>query len=247
VDAPVFFSPNGSRAIMRLRGLGLPVVLWAARPLLRPRRHAAAQVRLPAATPRWAPEVPVEAPIHQAFFRIPRSEARRPLIVTGGRLQGPGNAELTAQLAVLLNDEDLGIGFNWIGAVDEVSRTRLNAAGVGVFEVRNEADCAARLGAGWIYLAPGSPRGFAQCLVEAMAAGLPCVALDSEAHRELIRDGESGFLCQTERDMLNRIAALIDDPALRERIGRAARHEACGRFGESQFGAKLLAAYALDV
>jgi len=61
----------------------------------------------------------------------------------------------------------------------------------------------------------------------------------------LIREGENGYLCQTTREMIARIALLIDDPALRRRLGAAGRADAALRFSETQFGAKLLAVYSL--
>lgn len=78
-----------------------------------------------------------------------------------------------------------------------------------------------------------------------MAAGLPCVALDCPQHRELIRAGETGHLCASEGDMIERIAMLIDTPALRARLGAAARLEAQRRFGESAFALRLRAVYAM--
>jgi len=246
VTAPVFFSPHGSRTIVVLRGLGV-LVLSAARPLRRSHRSAAIVNVSDEARPfeRWKCADLVESPVNELFFSVPRREARHPLIVTGGRMQGVRSAELLAQLAVLLSGEDLRISFNWIGTVDAVSRMSLNAAGVGVFDVETDAEYASRLSAGWIYLAPGGTRGPPLFLVEAMAAGLPCVALDCAENREVIRDGETGYLCKTERDMIDRIATLIDDPALRLRMGESARNEAQCRFGQSQFDLKLLAAYAL--
>jgi glycosyltransferase involved in cell wall biosynthesis len=246
VTAPIFFSPHGSRSIAATRGMGA-LVLRAAGRLLGP-RGSAAIVNVPHeahAFRRWASAELVESPVGDVFFSAPRREARHPLVITGGRAQGARSAELLAQLAVLLSGEDLRIGFNWIGSVDEVSRVRLGAAGVSVFDVSSDAECASRLAAGWVYLASGGTRGFPLFLAEAMAAGLPCVALDVPLHREMIRDGETGYLCKTERDMIGRIATLIDDPALRAGLGQAARLEARRRFGESLFGAKLLAAYAL--
>jgi glycosyltransferase involved in cell wall biosynthesis len=156
-----------------------------------------------------------------------------------------GGAEHLAQLAVLLNGADLSISFNWIGPVDEGSRVRLKAANVGLLAATSDADWAAHLSAGWIYVAPGSSRGFAFLLAEAMAAGIPCVALDCPRHSELIRDGETGFLCKLERDMIGCIATLVDSPLLRTRIGQAGRAEARRRFGEDKFSARLLSAYAL--
>jgi len=114
-----------------------------------------------------------------------------------------------------------------------------------VFDSASDTECASRLAAGWIYIALGGARGFPLFLAAAMAAGLPCVATDCPPHRELIRDGETGFLCRSEHEMIRSIATLIDDPALRGRIGGAARGEAKQRFGASSFSIKLLAAYAV--
>jgi len=246
VKVPIFYSPHGSRSLGKLRALG-DLVLLIFRPLLRPSRNAAI-VNVPRETrafDKWKSVELVESPVADAFFTVPRNEARHPLVVTGGRAQTARSAELLTQLAVLLSGGELRISFNWIGAVDAVSRVRLNAANVSVFDKTSDTECASRLAAGWIYVAPGGTRGFPLSLVEAMAAGLPCVVMDCAQHREVIRDGETGFLCESERDMIGCIATLIDSPSLRATIGGAARAEARRRFGESEFGARLLAAYAL--
>lgn len=245
-DVPLFFSPHGSPAIGALRGLGR-LALVVGRALPSPSRGAAI-VNVPRETEafaHWESTELVESPVGEIFFAVERNEARHPMIVTGGRAQGARSAELLAQLAVLLSGEDLRIGFNWIGTVDEDSRVRLKAAGVGVFDVTTDTECAARLAAGWLYLAPGETRGFPLFLAEAMAAGLPCVAFDCLQHREVVREGETGYLCKTPQEMIARIAMLIDDPALRHRVGAAAKADAALRFSEAQFGVKLRAAYAL--
>jgi glycosyltransferase involved in cell wall biosynthesis len=243
---PIFYSPHASRSQGTLRAIGaLPMLL--ARSMLRESRGAEI-VNVPrekSALERWRSVELVESPVGEIFFSMPRNEARHPLIVTGGRVQSVASVERLAQLAVLLSGEDLRISFNWIGIVDAVSRARLKAADVGVFDVAGDAEYAARLATGWIYVAPASTRGFPLFLIEAMAAGLPCVALDDPQHREVIRHGETGYLCPTETEMISCIAALIDNPELRVRIGAAARAEARRRFGEPEFGVKLLAAYGL--
>lgn len=243
---PIFYSPHGSRSLGKAQGIRA-LARFVVGVVLRPARRAAI-VNLPQETQefdRWKSAELVESPVDEVFLDAPRNEARHPLVVTGGRSPSVRSAELFAQLAVLLSGEDLGMSFNWLGSVDPVSRVRLNAAGVGVFDVESDADCASRLSAGWVYLATGGTRGFPLFLVQAMAAGLPCVALDCPPCRAVIRDGETGFLCATERELIDRIAALVDSPALRARIGDAARLEARQRFGVSQFGEKLLAAYSL--
>ncbi len=243
---PIFFSPHSSRTINALQSLGRRV-LSVLQPLVRASGGSTiVNVRQERRTfVHWKSTELVESPVSDVFFTVTRSESHHPLVITGGRTQGPRNAELMAQLAVLFSGEDLRVGFNWIGTMDKVSRVRLGAAGVSVFDVANDAECAARLAPGWIYLAPGGTRGFPVFLAEAMAAGLPVVALDCAQHREVVRDGETGYLCKTERDMIDRIAQLIDDAELRVRMGTAARQHAQQRFSETKFDAKLLAAYAL--
>ena len=246
VQAPIFYSPHGSRSLGALGALGSLAMLLA-RPLLPPARGAVIVNALQEtrAFEHWNPAELVENPVGDAFFAVPRNEARHPLIVTGGRASDVRAVELVAQLAVLLGGGDPHISFNWIGSVDEVSHARLAAAGVGVFDAAADAESAARLGSGWICLAPARSSAFPRFLVEAMAAGLPCIALDCPQHREVIRAGETGYLCASERDMMERIALLIDEPGLRARLGAGAQAEAQRRFGESAFALRLRAAYAL--
>jgi glycosyltransferase involved in cell wall biosynthesis len=71
----------------------------------------------------------------------------------------------------------------------------------------------------------GNREGMSSGLTEAMAAGVPVVASDTPANRELIIPGDSGFLVQTgNRAGLARHAnKLLNDVDLRKRIGNAAR------------------------
>lgn len=245
LQAPVFYSPHRSQARRTSLTIGA-LALFLIRPLLRP-LHSAAIVNVPRQTlafERWESVALVESPVSDVFHTVTRNEARYPLIVTGGRVRNAQSVDRLAQLSVLLGGEELRISFNWIGTVDAPARVRLKAANVSVFDVSSDAERATRLAAGWIYVALGGARG--SLLAEAMAAGLPCVAADHPQHREVIRDGETGFLCRSERDVIGRVAALIDSAALRARIGKAAREEAKDRFAESSFSTKLLEAYAVS-
>ena len=99
---------------------------------------------------------------------------------------------------------------------------------------------------GWLYVAHGRARGFPLHLAEAMAAGLPCVAIDSPMHRSLLRHGDTGLLCSDGEDMLRQVARLVDDRDLRAAMGRAARREAEQRFVQARFRDELLAAYDVE-
>lgn len=210
------------------------------------RTTSAAEIS-PLAAASHHPMAQVERPVSAEFLSTPRREARHPLIVTGSHASSPRDADLFAQLAVLLGGGDLGLAFNWVGAVDEASRLRLKAAQVGVFPASTVAEWASRLAAGWVYLAPGGAPGFPSLLVEAMAAGLPCVAVDTPDHRSVVRHGENGYLCRTAEEIVNCIAPLIDSAELRRKIGQAARRDMEERFDETRFREALFAAYHLPI
>lgn len=56
-----------------------------------------------------------------------------------------------------------------------------------------------------------------------MALGIPAVCSPVGVNSTIIRDGENGFLAATEDDWYDRLARLLDDAALRRRIGAAGR------------------------
>jgi glycosyltransferase involved in cell wall biosynthesis len=68
---------------------------------------------------------------------------------------------------------------------------------------------------------------FSLVTFEAAASGLPILATAVNGVRELIEDGQNGFLISPEPHVIaERLMALAGDPALRERLGRAARQSA---------------------
>jgi glycosyltransferase involved in cell wall biosynthesis len=185
----------------------------------------------------------VEGPVDSAYFDVAMQAARHPLVVSAGGPDNVRGAEAFDQLAVLLGGEALGLSFNWIGPVDAVTAARLKAANVGVFDATEHAERATRLAAAWMFVALGGDRGFPLSLAEAMAVGLPCVALDLPAYRGLIRHGDTGYLCRSQAEVIDRIAQLADTPSLRESMGHAGRALAQERFGRGRFEQHLFAAY----
>jgi glycosyltransferase involved in cell wall biosynthesis len=69
-------------------------------------------------------------------------------------------------------------------------------------------------------------------LMEAMACGLPVVATRVGGVPDMVEHGESGWLVAPSdfNDIANRCAALLADPALRQRAGERARRRAVERF-----------------
>jgi glycosyltransferase involved in cell wall biosynthesis len=77
-----------------------------------------------------------------------------------------------------------------------------------------------------VFVLPSRYEGFPNGLAEAMALGIPCIATRCRTGpEELITDGENGLLVPVEdpEAMAEAIDRLLGDPALRERLGAAAR------------------------
>lgn len=94
-------------------------------------------------------------------------------------------------------------------------------------------DIPALMGTLDIYALPSIAEGISNTLLEAMASGLPAVATRVGGNSELVVDGESGNLVESE-DLAGFTAALsayVRDPELRTRHGAHARQRAVLRFG----------------
>ncbi len=80
-------------------------------------------------------------------------------------------------------------------------------------------------------------------VLEAMAYGLPVVASDIPANRELVRNGENGFLAKTEKELLERTLQLVDDPELRERLGASGRARVLAEFSRERLLSEISELY----
>jgi glycosyltransferase involved in cell wall biosynthesis len=77
------------------------------------------------------------------------------------------------------------------------------------------------------FVLPSRLEGHPIALLEARGAGLACLASDIPAHREIIRDGRDGLLFRSDdfEDFARRLAELLTDAALAERLGRRAQED----------------------
>lgn len=90
---------------------------------------------------------------------------------------------------------------------------------------------------------PG-PESFGRIVIEAWSFGRPVISFAAGGPRTLIEDGADGFLVE-ERNvgaLAARIGELLDDPALRQRMGAAGREKA-----RTQFDPETIARTVLDL
>jgi glycosyltransferase involved in cell wall biosynthesis len=73
-----------------------------------------------------------------------------------------------------------------------------------------------------------------------MGLGIPCVVSPLGVNRELIEDGVNGFLATTEDQWVDRLTRLLDDPALRARLGAAGRQTIEARYSNALWAPRVL-------
>lgn len=98
----------------------------------------------------------------------------------------------------------------------------------------HRADLGRLMRAADIFALPTYREGLPRSIIEAMASGLPVVASDISACRELVREGETGLLVPS-RDaaaLARALGALAADPEARARMGRRGREIAAAEHDE---------------
>lgn len=79
--------------------------------------------------------------------------------------------------------------------------------------------------------------------IEAMAAGLPVVAVDGSGTRDIVKNGRQGFLVENDPEALSRgIGKLLDDPQRLKRFSNSALKKA-KTFDVERLGKQLISVY----
>lgn len=79
-----------------------------------------------------------------------------------------------------------------------------------------------------LFVLPSLNEGMSNAMLEALATGLPILATDTGGTKELVEDGTNGMIIkmQDARDLAEKIERLINDEALRVRMGQESRRKA---------------------
>ncbi|AQH02091.1 MULTISPECIES: glycosyltransferase [Caballeronia] len=160
----------------------------------------------------------------------PRIEKRDGELVIGmsGRAMFQKNHEAFVKLATALHGPS--VRFVWIGgSEDELpAGTPKGAVSCSGWVTRERAlELTSELD---IYVQTSRWEGMPIALIEAQVAGIPAVVTDVVGNRDVVQHGLTGFVASSAEEMEKCIAILRDEPALRARMGAAARASASKRF-----------------
>lgn len=141
---------------------------------------------------------------------------------------------------------DLPTSFVWLGdgdlrvdlMVDGELPSQMEIAGwqarAGVYASLASAD---------VFVLPSLWEGMPLALIEAQAAGLPAVVSNVVGNRDVVIDGETGFVCDSDEAMLQKTRLLIENADLRQKMGQAAREMAAQRFSVERMHREMMSVY----
>lgn len=182
----------------------------------------------------------------EAFTRV--RDPERPwddpvrLVCVANLIHYKGHRHLLDALALLGQPVHLDL----IGDGPERVALAAQATGLGldVALLGARTDVPALLAAADVFVLPSLEEGMSNALMEAMAAGLPCIATDVGGNREVLAD--AGVLCRPgdAADLAAGLRHVLDDPGAARALGAAARSAAASRFGIDALGDAHLALYS---
>lgn len=232
---------------MQASGLRASVFRWAER-VVRPLTTATICVSegdraagIAARTCEEGTTVVIRNAVETARRPVARPATSPPRVVAVGRLQAPKDPLTLVRALALLRERTFRahlVGDGRERPAVEAEIARLGLAGlVEIDGVRD--DVAEILAAAHVFVLSSRAEALPISVLEAMAAGLPVVASHVGGLPDMVLEGETGFLVPPgdSAALARAVARLLDDPALRVRLGAAGRARVEAQFGVGPFRA----------
>lgn len=164
-----------------------------------------------------------------------------PLIVFAARLLWDKGVKEFVEAAKTLKKEGVDGRFVIVGAPDAENHAAIPAEQLEIWTAEGAVECwghrtdmAEILAASTLFCLPSYyGEGVPKVLLEAAASGRPIVTTDMPGCREVVEDGINGLLVKPRdaEGLTQAIRRLLDDPALRVRMGASSRQRAETAFG----------------
>ncbi|MBD7958579.1 glycosyltransferase [Microbacterium sp. Sa4CUA7] len=94
-----------------------------------------------------------------------------------------------------------------------------------------------------VFLFPTLWEGMSLSLIHAQSCGVPCVTTNVVGNRDAIVHGETGFVCDSDPELIEATRLLLEDPALRKTMREAAQRHARAALTDDEIGTASLELY----
>lgn len=193
----------------------------------------------------------IDLPPAEAISRAREERARLPgpVVVFAGRLENERCLDVLLRAIPLVRERLPDCRFVLAGSGAAESDLRALATGLGVEDTITwtgwVADTYSVLGQAHVYVNTWPREGFGMAMAEAMALGLPVVAVDAGASAELVDPGVTGLLVAPgdSAALASALAHVLSDRDLLARMGRAASERALSLYGASRTARDTFALY----
>ena len=175
-----------------------------------------------------------------------------PIIIQACRMLWDKGVGEFVQAARLLKQEGIPARCVLVGKIVKDNPSRISENQVRAWEREgvvewwgHRDDMATVLASAHVVVLPSYREGFPKVLLEACASGRPIIATAVPGCREIVRDGENGFLVPPKdpKTLAKAITVLLKNPAVRIRMGSRGREIAVGEFSAGQISRQTLAVY----
>jgi glycosyltransferase involved in cell wall biosynthesis len=159
--------------------------------------------------------------------RLTQGNPDSPLLLYVGRLSAEKNLESLRSLLVAFPEARLAL----VGDGPQRKTLEKHFAGLPVFFAGflYQEELASAYASSDVFVMPSRTETLGLVVLEAMTSGLPVVAARAGGIPEMIEDEVSGYLVDTETEVIERVRTLLGSKQLRETLGQTARAEASHR------------------
>jgi glycosyltransferase involved in cell wall biosynthesis len=192
------------------------------------------------------------AGVDTLLYAPSREPEGTPLVVLPARMLWDKGVGEFVEAATLLKKRGVSVRFVLVGEPDEENPASVpmhqlaswQKDGVVEWWGRRE-DMPQVLAQSHIVCLPSYREGLPKSLLEAASCGRPIVTTDVPGCREIVRDGDNGFLVEARNPtaLADALAELLSDPELRHRMGRRGVERAMNEFSQEKIVAQVLALY----
>ncbi|CAN5246556.1 glycosyltransferase [soil metagenome] len=248
--ARVCYSPHGLSFLnsqRRLPSFGYWLMEWCAGlPKFQPVGSSKSEARLLEGVSRHEAFL-LENPVADEFFSIEREPHPELTVVSIGRASEQKAPDVFGELAVRCSfHHGKPTRFVWVGTGTPEQIVKLRSAGVEVTGWVNSDVVMKWLATADVYVQTSRWEGLPLTVIQAMAAGVPCVVTDVVGNRDAIKNAHTGFVVGDQDTLERTVQHLLDDEVLRARVGQAARVDARNRFSRNRFRESLKLLYGFN-